>query len=94
MTELPHTARLDHTASPDLSERRDDQARRDANPSNALPVSTRTERGQSTVEYALILVAVTVVVGVVITYLSGNGAGAITGLFDAAFDRMRSLVGG
>lgn len=53
-----------------------------------------SQRGQSTVEYALILVAVTVMVGVVIAYLSGGGAGAITGLFDAAFDRMRSLVGG
>lgn len=50
------------------------------------------ERGQSTVEYALVLVAVTVFVGVVIAYLTGDGASSITGLFDSAFDRMRSLV--
>ncbi|NLA34569.1 MAG: hypothetical protein GX868_02650 [Actinobacteria bacterium] len=56
--------------------------------------TTRSQRGQSTVEYALILVAVTVLVGGVIAYLSGGGGGVITGLFDAAFDRMRSLVGG
>lgn len=56
--------------------------------------SSRSERGQSTVEYALILVAVTVMAGVVIAYLAGDGGGTITGLFGAAFDRMRSLVGG
>lgn len=52
------------------------------------------QRGQSTVEYALILVAVTVMVGVVIAYLAGDGGGTITALFSAAFARMRNLVGG
>ena len=52
------------------------------------------QRAQSTVEYALILVAVTAMVGVVIAYVSGDGGGLITQLFGAAFARMRSLVGG
>lgn len=56
--------------------------------------SARSERGQSTAEYALILVAVTAMVGVVIAYVSGDGGGMITALFGAAFARMRSLVGG
>ena len=56
--------------------------------------ATRTERGQGTVEYALVLVAVTAMVGVVIAYVSGDGGGIITQLFGAAFARMRSLVGG
>lgn len=50
--------------------------------------------GQSTAEYALILVAVTAMVGVVIAYVSGDGGGMITALFGAAFAKMRSLVGG
>jgi len=33
-------------------------------------------------------------VAVVIAYLSGDGGGVITGLFGAAFAKMRSLVGG
>jgi len=52
------------------------------------------ERGQSTAEYALVLVAVASMVGVVIAYVSGDGGGMITGLFGAAFAKMRSLVGG
>ncbi|HOT78660.1 MAG TPA: hypothetical protein PKY13_01675 [Microthrixaceae bacterium] len=52
------------------------------------------ERGQSTAEYALVLVAVTSMVAVVIAYVSGDGGGLITGLFGAAFAKMRSLVGG
>lgn len=51
------------------------------------------ERGQSTAEYALVLVAVTSMVGVVIAYVSGDGGGVITGLFGAAFAKMRSLIG-
>ncbi|MEZ5321447.1 MAG: DUF4244 domain-containing protein [Microthrixaceae bacterium] len=62
------------------------------------PVSHRcrrvADRAQSTVEYALILVAVTAMVGVVIAYVSGDGGGVITGLFGAAFARMRGMVGG
>lgn len=54
----------------------------------------RSERGQGTAEYALVLIAVTAMVAVVIAYLSGSGGGLITGLFGAAFARMRSLVGG
>lgn len=52
------------------------------------------EGGQSTAEYALVLVAVTVIVGVVIAYVSGDGGGMITALFGAAFAKMRALVGG
>lgn len=54
----------------------------------------RDDRAQSTAEYALILVAVTAMVGVVIAYLTGPGGGAITDLFGAVFSRVRSLVNG
>lgn len=57
-------------------------------------VRTRSERAQSTAEYALVLVAVTSMVAVVIAYVSGDGGGMITGLFGAAFAKMRSLIGG
>ncbi|HNI36595.1 MAG TPA: DUF4244 domain-containing protein [Microthrixaceae bacterium] len=62
---------------------------------NFLTLTPRplTERGQSTAEYALVLVAVTALVAVVIAYLSGDGGGAITGLFGSVFARMRSLIG-
>ena len=53
-----------------------------------------TDRGQGAAEYALVLVAVTAMVAVVIAYVSGDGGGMITALFGAAFSRMRSLVGG
>ena len=53
-----------------------------------------TERGQGTVEYALVLLAVAAMAAVVIAYLSGDGGGIITELFGAAFARVRSLVGG
>lgn len=55
--------------------------------------SVPIERGQSTAEYALVLVAVTSMVAVVIAYVSGDGGGIITGLFGAAFAKMRALVG-
>jgi Flp pilus assembly pilin Flp len=67
---------------------------------NLCSISTRirtwpaSERGQGTAEYALVLVAVAAMVGVVIAYVSGDGGGMITGLFGAAFAKMRSLVGG
>lgn len=54
----------------------------------------QSEHGQSTAEYALVLIAVTSMVAVVIAYVSGDGGGMITGLFGAAFAKMRSLVGG
>lgn len=57
-------------------------------------MATAGERAQSTAEYALVLVAVTSMVGVVIAYISGDGGGVITGLFGAAFAKMRSLIGG
>lgn len=53
-----------------------------------------SERGQGTAEYALVLVAVASMVGVVIAFVSGDGGGMITDLFGAAFARLRSLVGG
>jgi hypothetical protein len=52
------------------------------------------ELAQGTAEYALVLIAVTAMVAVVIAYVSGDGGGMITALFGAAFARMRSLVGG
>lgn len=58
------------------------------------PRSRCGDAGQSTAEYALILVAVTAMVGVVIAYVSGDGGGMITALFGAAFAKMRALVGG
>lgn len=62
----------------------------------AMPAALllRSERAQSTAEYALVLVAVTSMVAVVIAYVSGDGGGMITGLFGAAFAKMRSLIGG
>ncbi len=56
-------------------------------------LSAAGERAQSTAEYALVLVAVTSMVAVVIAYVSGDGGGMITALFGAAFAKMRSLVG-
>lgn len=53
----------------------------------------RSELGQSTAEYALVLVAVTSMVAVVIAFVSGDGAGMITDLFGAVFAKMRSMVG-
>lgn len=55
--------------------------------------SAGSDRGQSTAEYALVLVAVTSMVAVVIAFVSGDGAGMITDLFGAVFAKMRSLVG-
>ena len=51
------------------------------------------ESGQSTAEYALVLVAVTSMVGIVIAFLSGDGGGLITDLFGAAFAKMQALIG-
>ena len=55
--------------------------------------NARTERGQSTAEYALILVAIAALVGVVISFLSGDGGGMISGLFGSVFDKLKSFVG-
>lgn len=63
-------------------------------PFTRFRLAASRERAQSTVEYALVLVAVTAMVAVVIAYVSGDGGGMITALFGAAFARMRSLVGG
>jgi Flp pilus assembly pilin Flp len=52
----------------------------------------RSERGQSTAEYALILVAVAVIAGVVIAYVGGPGSGLITQLFSDVFARLRGVV--
>ena len=61
---------------------------------SATHVVRFAERAQGTAEYALVLVAVTAMVGVVIAYVSGGGGGMITSLFGAVFAKMRSLVGG
>jgi Flp pilus assembly pilin Flp len=53
----------------------------------------RDERGQSTAEYALILVAIAALVGVVISFMSGDGGGLMSDLFGSVFDRLKSFVG-
>jgi Flp pilus assembly pilin Flp len=52
------------------------------------------ERGQSTAEYALILVAIAAMVGLVISFLGGEGGGLITGLFGSVFDNISSIIPG
>lgn len=54
----------------------------------------RSERGQSTAEYALILVAIAAMVGLVISFLGGEGGGLITGLFGGVFDNIKSFIPG
>lgn len=53
----------------------------------------RSERGQSTAEYALILVAIAALVGVVISFLGGDGGGMISDLFGAVFGKLKSFIG-
>lgn len=61
----------------------------------ALRVTDRlhSERGQSTAEYALILVAIAALVGVVISFLGGDGGGMISDLFGSVFNKLKSFVG-
>lgn len=56
-------------------------------------VSRRGERGQSTAEYALILVAIAALVGVVISFMSGDGGGLMSDLFGAVFGKLKSFIG-
>lgn len=51
------------------------------------------ERGQSTAEYALILVAIAALVGVVISFMSGDGGGLMSDLFGAVFGKLKSFIG-
>ncbi len=57
-------------------------------------LTSRGERGQSTAEYALILVAIAAMVGLVISFLGGEGGGLITGLFGSVFDNITSFIPG
>ncbi|MEM9034641.1 MAG: DUF4244 domain-containing protein [Actinomycetota bacterium] len=50
------------------------------------------DEGQTTAEYALVIAAVAVVVGGLITWASGSGA--IEGLFTTVLDRLTAAVGG
>ena len=61
----------------------------------ALRITDRlhSERGQSTAEYALILVAIAALVGVVISFLGGDGGGMISDLFGSVFGKLKSFVG-
>jgi len=56
-------------------------------------VNRRGERGQSTAEYALILVAIAALVGVVISFMSGDGGGLMSDLFGAVFNKLKSFIG-
>ena len=53
----------------------------------------RDQRGQSTAEYALVLVAIAALVGVVISFMSGDGGGLISGLFHGVIGKIGSMIG-
>ena len=51
------------------------------------------ERGQSTAEYALVLVAIAALVGVVVSFMGDGGGGLISGLFKGVFGKIGSMIG-
>ena len=50
----------------------------------------RGQRGQTTVEYALVILAAAAIAGLVIAWATGSGA--IGRLFDAALDRVQQMA--
>lgn len=52
------------------------------------------ERGQATAEYALILVAIAAMAGLLISFFSGGAGGMIESLFGSVFSRITSFIPG
>lgn len=55
-----------------------------------FPIVLRDERGQTTVEYALVLLVVGVVVGVLVTLIK---SGALDGFFASLIERLDDNIG-
>ena len=56
-------------------------------------IATRAEAGQSTAEYALVLVAIAALVGVVICFMSGAGGDLMGGLFEGGMSKIGGVIG-
>ena len=52
------------------------------------------ERGQATAEYALILVAIAAMAGLLISFFTGGAGGLIEGLFNSVFSKITSFIPG
>ncbi len=51
------------------------------------------EAGQSTAEYALVLVAIAALVGVVISFMGGAGGDLMGGLFEGVMSKIGGVIG-
>lgn len=58
-----------------------------------LNLQKRAEAGQSTAEYALVLVAIAALVGVVISFMGSSGGDLMGGLFSGVMSKLGGMIG-